>query len=294
VSKVFFLCLSPALELHLALTLLLLISLHTSQFEPEALPARRYQITNGTKLVEGIHRCHLYHTMSSPLHDQAATNKPANTAADTPSNTSSNTAPEDPFISPDFHLRHQSLSTTSPVSITSSPTACSPSASSPGAPTPPPQRSLWCSPSSGSYLRYRRLRAIPVRWLTILFCLVATFAIWHWSPPSQEGVALSLSEYSSTVALQVLRPHGSSGSRPTDPEQWLNENSEVAVSRKQRWWKKSPTKPRAAIISLVRNEELEGIMQSMRQLEYHWNMKYQYPWVFFNEKPFSDEFKVYK
>jgi len=33
-------------------------------------------------------------------------------------------------------------------------------------------------------------------------------------------------------------------------------------------------------------------MQSMRQLEYQWNRKYQYPWVFFNDEPFSDEFKV--
>lgn len=52
------------------------------------------------------------------------------------------------------------------------------------------------------------------------------------------------------------------------------------------------SRPRAAIISLVRNEELEGILQSMRELESHWNHKYQYPWIFFNEKPFSDKFKV--
>lgn len=33
-------------------------------------------------------------------------------------------------------------------------------------------------------------------------------------------------------------------------------------------------------------------MQSMRQLEHQWNRKYQYPWVFFNDEPFSAEFKV--
>lgn len=52
------------------------------------------------------------------------------------------------------------------------------------------------------------------------------------------------------------------------------------------------TRPRAALISLVRNSELPGLMQSMRQLEFRWNRKYQYPWVFFNDEPFSDEFKV--
>ena len=51
-------------------------------------------------------------------------------------------------------------------------------------------------------------------------------------------------------------------------------------------------RPKAALISLVRNEELDGILQSMRQLEYHWNHNYNYPWIFFSEKPFTDEFKV--
>jgi len=30
----------------------------------------------------------------------------------------------------------------------------------------------------------------------------------------------------------------------------------------------------------------------MRQLEFQWNRKYNYPWVFFNDEPFSDEFKA--
>lgn len=52
------------------------------------------------------------------------------------------------------------------------------------------------------------------------------------------------------------------------------------------------TRPRAALISLVRNSELEGIVQSMQQLEYHWNRNYHYPWIFFNDEEFNDEFKV--
>ena len=30
--------------------------------------------------------------------------------------------------------------------------------------------------------------------------------------------------------------------------------------------------------------------QSMKQMECRWNRKYQYPWVFFNDEPFTDEF----
>ena len=47
----------------------------------------------------------------------------------------------------------------------------------------------------------------------------------------------------------------------------------------------------ATLISLVRNEELEGIIRSMRQVELSWNSKYNYPWIFFNDVPFTDEFK---
>ncbi|PSS23487.1 glycosyltransferase family 15 protein [Amorphotheca resinae ATCC 22711] len=48
---------------------------------------------------------------------------------------------------------------------------------------------------------------------------------------------------------------------------------------------------RAALISLVRNEDLQGIVSSMRQLEAVWNSKYNYPWIFFNNVPFTEEFK---
>ncbi|KAK9473281.1 glycolipid 2-alpha-mannosyltransferase-domain-containing protein [Dipodascopsis tothii] len=50
-------------------------------------------------------------------------------------------------------------------------------------------------------------------------------------------------------------------------------------------------KPKAALISLVRNSELEGIEQSMRHLEARYNYKYNYPWIFFNDEPFDDTFK---
>ena len=47
----------------------------------------------------------------------------------------------------------------------------------------------------------------------------------------------------------------------------------------------------ATIISLVRNEELKDLLQSMRDLERTWNHKFNYPWTFFNDVPFTDEFK---
>ncbi|GAP84164.1 putative glycosyltransferase family 15 protein [Rosellinia necatrix] len=47
----------------------------------------------------------------------------------------------------------------------------------------------------------------------------------------------------------------------------------------------------ATLLALVRNEELEGMLQSMEDLERTWNHKFNYPWTFFNDVPFTAEFK---
>lgn len=52
-------------------------------------------------------------------------------------------------------------------------------------------------------------------------------------------------------------------------------------------------RPRAAMISLVRNSDLDLVLRSMRQLETRWNARYRYPWVFFSDEPLSREFKVH-
>ena len=64
-----------------------------------------------------------------------------------------------------------------------------------------------------------------------------------------------------------------------DPVRWLQENSNnrYAVSKGllPQFSLLGSSRPRAALISLARNSELEGMMQSMRQLEFRWNRKYQ-------------------
>lgn len=47
----------------------------------------------------------------------------------------------------------------------------------------------------------------------------------------------------------------------------------------------------ATLLALVRNEELDGMLQAMDDLERTWNHKFNYPWTFFNDVPFSEEFK---
>src|ERR1700710_2426210 len=47
----------------------------------------------------------------------------------------------------------------------------------------------------------------------------------------------------------------------------------------------------ATLLSLVRNEEVEGMISAMKDLERTWNHKFNYPWTFFNDVPFTEEFK---
>ncbi|ODA78392.1 hypothetical protein RJ55_05773 [Drechmeria coniospora] len=47
----------------------------------------------------------------------------------------------------------------------------------------------------------------------------------------------------------------------------------------------------ATLLALVRNSEVDDMVQSMGDLERTWNNKFNYPWTFFNDEPFSEEFK---
>ena len=46
----------------------------------------------------------------------------------------------------------------------------------------------------------------------------------------------------------------------------------------------------ATLLALVRNSEVNEMVASMEDLERTWNSKFNYPWTFFNDEPFSEEF----
>lgn len=48
---------------------------------------------------------------------------------------------------------------------------------------------------------------------------------------------------------------------------------------------------KAVIVILVRNNELAAMRRTLRQFEDRFNRKYNYPYVFLNDEPFTDEFK---
>lgn len=51
------------------------------------------------------------------------------------------------------------------------------------------------------------------------------------------------------------------------------------------------TKQNAVILILCRNEELDGINKTIQNFEQRFNSKYNYPYVFLNDKQFTEEFK---
>ena len=169
--------------------------------------------------------------------------------------------------------------------------------------------SFWISPKTPSrwsprrYIPAKVRSSITKRQFLVLVVLLLALVVWVVPPPSvwRNRVVHITLPARVTSPYQALHSQPSEIARksPRDALQWLQKNSQnkFAVMSRSGLFHFLPslqvsTRPRAALISLVRNSELPGLMQSMRQLEYHWNRKYQYPWIFFNEEPFTDEFKA--
>lgn len=125
-----------------------------------------------------------------------------------------------------------------------------------------------------------------LRWIVLAACIVLSAYLLH----TIFELEISFDLHSSQPSLRVLQPQIERPRTKHDPEKWLAEHSNLNHHETASSWFND--RPKAALISLVRNEELDGILQSMRQLERHWNRRYNYPWIFFSEKPFTDEFKV--
>lgn len=135
-------------------------------------------------------------------------------------------------------------------------------------------------------------RNINRRRALVLFLLVVIFIMLP--PFRRRPQAFSVEDERLRLRANELTPVSTSS---PDPRRWLELNSDKKYAigdGKASFFRGMgySSRPRAALISLVRNSELEGMIQSMRQLEYRWNRKYQYPWVFFNDEPFTAEFKA--
>ena len=166
--------------------------------------------------------------------------------------------------------------------------------------------------SKGANREWRRRERSMLWIVAISFCFLLGGLLWrHRSDSVDVSLWLSFGKMEASFAVTV--PRQTKIDKNVKVERWLQHNGEDRhafewqEAQKPLWRQllsmsnffralgvlhhHSP-RPKAALISLVRNEELDGIVQSMTQLEMRWNWKYRYPWVFFSEAPFSDEFKV--
>jgi len=48
----------------------------------------------------------------------------------------------------------------------------------------------------------------------------------------------------------------------------------------------------ATLLMLARNNDVDGAVRSVRELEDRFNHRFNYPWTFLNEEPFNDDFKT--
>ncbi|RUP43548.1 glycolipid 2-alpha-mannosyltransferase-domain-containing protein [Jimgerdemannia flammicorona] len=77
------------------------------------------------------------------------------------------------------------------------------------------------------------------------------------------------------------------------PSAWFNEYDERLCLPQEAIEAKPPQrKASAAFVMLVRNKEQDAMLGSIRNLESRFNKNFNYPYVFLNDEPFTDDFKV--
>ncbi|KAL8988097.1 MAG: hypothetical protein Q9177_002776, partial [Variospora cf. flavescens] len=181
-------------------------------------------------------------------------------------------------VLPEFDIPSGTPSSSSSSSSSSSASSLSSSTTFWRSPTP----SIW---SPRRYIPTKVRKSVSKRQLGVLVCVLLTLFVWMVPPPrAWRRRVVHVNVPHITSPYQVLRPITEVAKKhPPNPQRWLEHNSgnKFAVSSSSGLvnavssYRHVSPKPRAALISLVRNSELDGIVQSMTQLEHHWNRKYR-------------------
>ncbi|CAG8479665.1 5801_t:CDS:2 [Acaulospora colombiana] len=136
---------------------------------------------------------------------------------------------------------------------------------------------------------------------------VATLFFFHWvltitNPRSEYSKQWSSPEYPVVDGeIEPPRPkhkvidHGSENKQHgSEHKQHDSEHKQHESEQKQH--DSGQTQPgsnvKAAFVVLIRNGDLHSFRATMRQLEDRYNHKYNYPYVFLNNEPFTEEFKM--
>ncbi|CAG8612857.1 4467_t:CDS:2, partial [Scutellospora calospora] len=120
------------------------------------------------------------------------------------------------------------------------------------------------------------LKRANLKYLALTFVLLFFF---HWalvtnrpkSSFSKSRVSSELSEFDTDFQSKVIGSY-----------------DELNINRTEK-----TAKANACFVVLIRNTDLHNFRWSMRQLEDRFNHKYNYPYVFLNDVPFTEEFIKY-
>ncbi|KAI8636502.1 glycolipid 2-alpha-mannosyltransferase-domain-containing protein [Parasitella parasitica] len=127
------------------------------------------------------------------------------------------------------------------------------------------------------FLSYSSLKSIMKRGVTYIITLVSIGLLYFGS------------------LYVVSRPSKSCFNLAENDQQGVDElDDQYTTVEIKPSCKKSPSddkKEKAVIVILVRNSELAAMRRTLRQFEDRFNRKYNYPYVFLNDEPFSEEFK---
>ncbi|CCH58987.1 hypothetical protein TBLA_0B01440 [Henningerozyma blattae CBS 6284] len=116
-----------------------------------------------------------------------------------------------------------------------------------------------------------------------LITLIGLYSLFHHSSKN-----VSLSTYTTIGSPDYLEPlkyAPSSTALPTDLPVDHNKYTRLLP------FKYNGKKEKATFVTLARNSDLYGLINSIKAVEDRFNSKFQYDWVFLNDEEFSDEFK---
>ncbi|KAJ1970740.1 hypothetical protein H4R35_005686, partial [Dimargaris xerosporica] len=147
-----------------------------------------------------------------------------------------------------------------------------------------------------------RFRVILVI-IAVLFVLHVCFStLWQTSGDSRPAQSMVLSKPNDMNVPPVQAPGAAAEGRVSSPEvstgasnpaSFTEPNPTLVDINPEDMPAPAPnvTKVKGVFVVLVRNKELHDLRWSLRQLEDRFNHKYNYPYVFLNDRPFTKEFK---
>ncbi|CAJ2504916.1 Uu.00g123100.m01.CDS01 [Anthostomella pinea] len=143
----------------------------------------------------------------------------------------------------------------------------------------------------------RRLRTLSIR--KILFVLLLASVIFGATRVVSKDHAKRVVRQAFMVDVYpppvAQLPGSPDKAAKPNPIQWLRANTIFDVDQMPEQYRKEllASRPRAALIALVHNSEINHMVYSIAQLEARFNgrLTHQYDWVFFSDEEFTDQFK---